>query len=880
MLATNGQAYNFNAQDVRTWLEMFFADADGKVHISSTSNWAGRVYDLSDMDNLLAYVDTLAAQRVPGIYYRVTTLRQAPRDGGRGGEADSFYLPALWSDLDVAGPGHKTTKVLPPSEAEARRIIASSGLPEPTLWIRTGGGLHPYWMLYRPAQITDVERVKKLSVTWQKIIAHSATQLGYFTDGTAVADLARIMRLPGTLNRKTDTPQECTYAEGGSGGYFSFEELEQLAYNLVAPIDAQEAANRPIPAPPPIPLSDDDLLPGQDWARKTHWGDILVPAGWKFMYTHGGRDYWQRPDKPGRECSATVGHDQDVLFVFTTSTDFEAQRSYTKFGAYAVLQHGGDFAKAARALRAVGFGGTGSAMTRDQEADRTILGDAVRPTVPAATTPVPSRLVKKKLVGAEKRSQNDNGNADRILDRYAPHLRWVINVGSWATYDNGRWEIHKQDSVVRTMTRWTLDDACVGEAAEYDDTPQVDRFGNPKPNSSEKDKFLAFMNKSNNVERTSGAIRQMTSFPEIQTTIDVFDAETYLTNLPNGTLDSKTGTVRPHDPLDMLTKTFGASYDPDADCPLWKDFLRTNLPDPKTRSYFQRLIGYTLSGNANEKLMVYMHGPSDTGKTLVAQTLLALFGQYGYSAPKGSLAPRREDKGHDPDRDGMAGKRFITTSESRPGEEMDEALIKSLTGRDMQNTRKNYADLRDWRPEGVIWVASNQYPKITGDDDAIWTRIKVIPFTQQFLAGDPRRDNKLDEKLLSELPGILNWAIEGLRDYLTNGLGEAVEVNTAGETFRSASDGVTTWLEEGIEAGALQDKEDAVTDRSLLYADYSNWCRETEHWTPLKPLRFYERLKSHYQEIRPKGMSRSFKGISVSRPANQWLVEASKRFRN
>lgn len=118
-----------------------------------------------------------------------------------------------------------------------------------------------------------------------------------------------------------------------------------------------------MPPEPPVgqarsggPGQADGLRPGDDFERRSTWAEILQPAGWKSVRTHGDQTDWRRPGKSAG-ISATTNHaGSGFLWVFSTSTVFEAGRSYTKFGAYALLHHGGDFAAATRALRAEGYG--------------------------------------------------------------------------------------------------------------------------------------------------------------------------------------------------------------------------------------------------------------------------------------------------------------------------------------------------------------------------------------------------------------------------------------------------------------------------------------------------------------------------------------------
>ncbi|MFF2640344.1 bifunctional DNA primase/polymerase [Streptomyces niveus] len=106
------------------------------------------------------------------------------------------------------------------------------------------------------------------------------------------------------------------------------------------------------------PLPGGGLRPGEDFEAKTDWSEILEPEGWTFVYQRGSTRYWRRPGKDTRGISATTGHasDRDRLFVFSTGTEFAAEVPYNKFGAYALLHHGGDYKRAAAALRGQGLG--------------------------------------------------------------------------------------------------------------------------------------------------------------------------------------------------------------------------------------------------------------------------------------------------------------------------------------------------------------------------------------------------------------------------------------------------------------------------------------------------------------------------------------------
>lgn len=104
-------------------------------------------------------------------------------------------------------------------------------------------------------------------------------------------------------------------------------------------------------------------LPGDDYNARTTWDEILLPLGWSKVFTNRGTTAWRRPGK-NEGISATTGFDgTDFFYCFSTSTIFDAERAYSKFAVYTLVEHGGDFSKSASALKAKGFGtGGGSAL--------------------------------------------------------------------------------------------------------------------------------------------------------------------------------------------------------------------------------------------------------------------------------------------------------------------------------------------------------------------------------------------------------------------------------------------------------------------------------------------------------------------------------------
>ncbi len=364
----------FDQAAVRQWLAILHGDAPGLVHICATGQWRGATFGTDELDDAAAYAAELDGQGREGIYARVTTLRGALPPKSRGSIADTLALPALWADIDIAGPGHAAPPVgagdLPPDEDHARMIIAASGLPDPTLWVHSGGGLYPLWLLSTPHTVNgDLSDLADLSAGWQRVIGEAAADLGLYY-GTGIGDLARVLRVPGTVNRKAGLARPCRVI-GGDGTRYPLPRLYGALADALARWEqdddehangAQRGAQQASGVASSLPAaggrqSGIGTTPGDDFTARVDWERILEPHGWRLAYQRGSTRYWRRPGKDGPGVSATTNAlGTDRLRVFSTSAHpFEAT-SYSKLAAFAALEHRGDLHAAAKALHEAGFG--------------------------------------------------------------------------------------------------------------------------------------------------------------------------------------------------------------------------------------------------------------------------------------------------------------------------------------------------------------------------------------------------------------------------------------------------------------------------------------------------------------------------------------------
>jgi AAA domain/Bifunctional DNA primase/polymerase, N-terminal len=137
------------------------------------------------------------------------------------------------------------------------------------------------------------------------------------------------------------------------------EEQRDALYVIASTLDQMPVPDHPKPQQSNVvSLRGEELRPGDEYNQRATWSEILEPAGWSIYRHYGGNVYgWQRPGKRHPGLSATTGTtEEDRLYVFSTATEFEPEKPFSKFAAYAVLNHGGDYSAAARALRLAGYG--------------------------------------------------------------------------------------------------------------------------------------------------------------------------------------------------------------------------------------------------------------------------------------------------------------------------------------------------------------------------------------------------------------------------------------------------------------------------------------------------------------------------------------------
>jgi putative DNA primase/helicase len=338
----------------------------------------------------------------------------------------------------------------------------------------------------------------------------------------------------------------------------------------------------------------------------------------------------------------------------------------------------------------------------------------------------------------------------------------------------------------------------------------------------QRKKAMAWCVGCESATKLESALRVASRREPFRTMVQEYDADPMLAATSGETLDLRAVIRRPVRREDYLTMRLGAAYDPEARADRWRQFLvEVFAGDAEVIAYIQRAVGYSLTGDTREQKLFLLHGSGNNGKSVFLDVLSQLLGDYAGNASFETFdAARRNESTND--LAALRGKRLVTVIETEEGRKLAEARVKSVTGQDQITCRFLYGEYFSYRPEFKIWLAMNHLPIIRGTDRGIWRRIQLIPFTQNF---DGREDKTLRDKLMAELPGILGWALEGLRQWHARGLDAPQVVQQAVANYRAESDQIGRWITEQCVVAPQ-----ASMPSGAGYKSYHDWCEASgEH---------------------------------------------------
>jgi P4 family phage/plasmid primase-like protien len=396
----------------------------------------------------------------------------------------------------------------------------------------------------------------------------------------------------------------------------------------------------------------------------------------------------------------------------------------------------------------------------------------------------------------------DLGNAKRFVKACGIDIRYCFHTKKWYVWTGRRWAADDKGIIFKKAKR--VVQSILAEAAEIQD-PEVRKA------------FIRHERVSESDSRIKAMVSLTQSEGEIPVRLKDFDANPNLLNTVGGTIDLFTGKLATHRRSDMLTKMSPVAYDSGAQCPTWGLFLnQVTAGDKALQDYLQRCVGYSLTGETKEHALFLLYGKGANGKSTFLEVVRHVIGDYAQTADFGSFMVSKNQTVRN-DLAKLNGARLVTATESESGKRMSEAVVKQLTGGDTVTARFLYSEHFEFVPQFKLWLGTNHKPKIVGSDDGIWRRIRLIPFTVQI--SKEQQDKDLSKKLKAEAVGILNWALEGLRQWQKLGLAEPETVTEATSEYRADQDVLQHFIDARCKTGVGE-----RVKSSSLYADYKLWA--------------------------------------------------------
>lgn len=401
------------------------------------------------------------------------------------------------------------------------------------------------------------------------------------------------------------------------------------------------------------------------------------------------------------------------------------------------------------------------------------------------------------------------GRAARFADFYRGSLKFIADTEEWVQWDGLRW-IRLLPSSVKGLCSYTL-----GELLHKDIEERIEK---EKPDAKVVAEWWRFYRQMQNDSHVKAVVSAASYCSQLWTESKVFDSQPRYLGVQNGVLDLETLTsVEPK--RDMgVTLYMGTDYDPDAKCPLWEQTLKEIFvtkdengelrPDASLLDYIQRYFGYALLGEPNQEIMGIFHGVGSNGKSTLVNTLKTLFGGYGATVGNELVTAtggvvKHAAGGARADLMALRGKRFIMVSEVDQRARLQESVVKNLVSTDEITGRGLYEKrMTSFKPTFVLTMLTNYLPRIDGTDNGIWRRIAAVPFDRNFDT-DPvvTKDPDRAKKLLAELPGILNWCLEGVRQYRAKGLRQPDRIKEETAAYKQDMDVLADWLSEQCDVG-------------------------------------------------------------------------------
>ena len=413
-----------------------------------------------------------------------------------------------------------------------------------------------------------------------------------------------------------------------------------------------------------------------------------------------------------------------------------------------------------------------------------------------------------ELDAAKNYATNDKGSAELFSTVFKDVSRYNPTQKDWMYYNGIKWVADTEGMRAKRNAK-ELADALLSYAVS-----------NPELDEKQRESYLKYASRLMNYRDRNTMINDAKDLNYFEN--EELDKEDFLLNCKNCVLDlsGDKPTILKHNADLLLSKVCNTSYEPAAQCPLWKKTISEIMEDDIEKiKYLQKVFGVSLTGcTAEEELYFFFGGSTRNGKSTVCESALFILADYGATISPETLAVKqnKDSRTASPDIAKLAGARLVIASEPPKRMIFDTSLVKTLTGRDRVTARFLHQNEFSFTPKFKLILNTNYLPTITDNTIFKSGRVRVVGFNKHF--EESEQNKKLKDDLKAESAGILNWMIEGLYLYRREGLTPPAAVQGSTEEYENDSDKIGRFISECLV------KSDKNVSAKTVYETYSKWC--------------------------------------------------------
>jgi len=715
------------------------------------------------------------------VYFSTCPARQSKSERERTEQTDVCAVPALFVDVDTQEDPAKAGKRVPLNVETAIGGLAALPVP-PSLLVRSGRGVHAYWLLEEPLYVDGPERLEDAKATLKGFARSVAAVTGWADLDTKASEPARVLRVPGTQNHKSH-PSAPVVAIGGCEARYSLDTLRVFIAANPSNEPSKPAA-LPVEAVGCSSLTDEEII---QRLQQNHRTAALWAGNWQAF-----------PQYPSQsEADQALCND----LVFWGGRDAErVDRLFRQSGLYRPKWEREGY--------------------RGDTITKAISGT---PTVYTGAHPASTAAEDFGGCSVRPRDFTDVGNAQMFAQVFKGKIIYVKSVG-FLVWGGTQWV--DNDYYALGSALWMTDRMLQEANAEIKAAGDALTAANVARNEDAEREASTAMKRAeayrNHALKTRNSARIMgllnLAQPLLQVQPEALDAFPYLLNTPAGMIDLHTGALLPHNPLCYCTKITQCS--PGADgLELWRGFLNTiTTGNEELAGFLQALAGMSALGKVYEENLVIALGDGRNGKSALFNALAAVLGGYAGTLAAEVLTTANRSKGAEMAT--LKGKRLIIAAETEEGARLSSSMVKQLTSTDKIHAERKFKDPEDFTPSHTLVLYTNHLPRVGSTDSGTWRRLVVVPFNAKITATQEVKNYA--DKLMREAGGaILTWIIEGAKRFVEAEYKLTIpdDVKTAIEEYKQENDWLGAFLSECCTTGP--GKQAAA---GALYQGYRNWA--------------------------------------------------------